>query len=876
MKKVIENMENEQEQDLRQALIKLAYTDVLTGMGNRVAFSEKMIEYNECESLICVVADINNLKLCNDRYGHIEGDKVIRDVAECIRQGFDDIGFVARIGGDEFCVLICKEDTETITKAIEDVQKLIEAKNKARVVPLSVSFGYAAREGLQESAEALFNRADAMMYDVKYRMKNEFPVYREELISNYLNVLKILQKSTDDYLFLWDIARDEFWYFDEIDREYEVHITGTPTVTAKEVERFVYAEDRQMIADDLQMVAAGIKAEHNLNYRWLNRKGEPVWINCRGRVIMDDKGKPFVMVGRVSDTLLRYLYNPMTKLFNKEKLFMDFSDNSIAEGYLMLVCIDNMANINLERGRSYGNQVIKKTAYVLEHCDRVQNVWHVEGNCFALYMDVSEEAEAEKIYQQLLDELAEICTISAGAVPNDGRTFESAHDLYAGAELTLEKAKAIGPKTLSFFTEEDFEKKVQSMRLLDELRTSVKSGCKGFYLHYQPLVLSGNYQIYGAEALLRYHSEVFGAVYPDEFIPLLEQSKLIKEVGIWVLETALHQCREWRKWLPKMHINVNFSAVQLEDYNVAERVLKVLERTHMPGEALTIELTESIQLHKVQYLNEIFRLWKEAGIELSIDDFGTGYASMGYLKELDVAEIKIPKLFVEHIDEETYNYRLISNMIHFAKNNDIRICCEGVEEIKELAVLEELAPNLIQGYLFARPCAAELFERSFLDTNGNDYRQHTRHLDEIYQYKNEVNAVHFDVSDILRETDMGVWIIRLKEDGHCEMYADETMERLLGVERKYTPRECYHFWFDRIQEGYKEYVTETIEYMMNVQKVVQLQYPWNHPKLGEVTVRCSGKRTADSDGMVTLKGYHRIADMIEERLATAYGKPTVN
>lgn len=863
MKRFIDDVEIEE--DIRRAMMKLAYTDALTGMGNRTAFNEKIKEYADCKRLACVVADVNNLKLCNDKYGHSEGDKMIQDTAECIEAAFEQLGSGYRIGGDEFCVLIRERGKEELLEALENVAALITERNKNRVMPLSVAFGFALREGTQESVETLFNRADEMMYDVKRRMKNEFPVYREEKISNYLNVLRILQKSTDDYLFLWDIDRDEFWYFEEIDREYDVHISDGPTVTAKEVERFVYPEDRQMIAEDLQRVANGVQKEHNLSYRWVNKKGEPVWINCRGQSIMDNKGKPFVMIGRVSDQILRYLYHPVTKLFNKEKLFLDYAEKNISSGYFMLACVDNLENINLERGRSYGDRVIWAAAQVLEHCVPIQNLWHVEGNRFAIYLPVGTTKEVEEIYRKLLKELTEICTISAGAVPGREGTFENIRDLYAGAELTLEKARTSGTKSLAFFSKEELEKKIQTMELLEELRCSAENGCKGFYLYYQPLVRSGNYQIYGAEALLRYHSEKFGVVYPDEFIPLLEQSKLIKEVGIWVLEQALCQCREWRKWMPKFHINVNFSVVQLSEPDIAERVLEVLEKTKMPGEALTIELTESIQLHRIQYLNEIFKVWRDTGINLSIDDFGTGYASLGYLKELNVDEIKIPKLFVEHIDEATYNYRLIRNMIDFAKNNNIRICCEGVEEIRELAVLEQLAPTLIQGYLFARPCESSMFERSFLNQEEDGCQAYAEHIQEIYQYKNDLNVVHFDVKDILRENDMGLWIIRIHEkNGYCEMYADETMERVLGVDKKYTPMECYHFWFDRIAEKYVDYVRRNVRYMCEAEKVVQLQYPWNHPTLGEVIVRCSGKRTEDADGMVTLKGCHRIVSTIEE------------
>ncbi len=843
----------------------LAYTDALTGLGSRMAFNEKLKEYRRAEKLACVVADVNNLKLCNDKYGHSEGDKIITDAADCICAAFDAIGTCYRIGGDEFCVLIKESTKAEIFGALEKVKSFIEEKNQNRELPLSVAFGYAMREGLTESVEELFNRSDEMMYDTKYRMKKEFSVYREEKISNYLNVLKILKNFTENYFFLWDIGRDEVWFLDDVDHEYAVHISEKPTITVKEMERFVHPADYPMFSEDMERIATGKQQKYKRNYRWINRKGEAVWVNCRGQVITDDEGKPFCMIGRISDQMLRYLYNPLTKLFNKEKMLQDFEDGNISNGYLMLASIDNLNNINLEQGRNHGDQVIKKCAEVMEYSGLIQYMWHTEGNCFALYLEVETETEVERIYNSLSEQLTGICTISAGAIFDHQEMFGYVQDLYACAEMTLEKAKGNGKKTLLFFEKKDLEEHKKTVQIFEELHQSVENGCNGFYLNYQPLVRSGNYQIYGAEALLRYHSKTLGEIYPDEFIPLLEQSKLINEVGLWILETALRQCSHWRKRFPEFHINVNFSVIQLSAPNIAEQVIEILKKTGVPGEALTIELTESIQLHGVQYLNEIFRVWREAGIELSIDDFGTGYASMGYLKELCVAEIKIDRMFVEEIGEATYNYRLISSMIDFAKHNNIRICCEGVEDIRELTVLEQLAPNLIQGYLFAKPCDKEMFEHSFIDGKAEEYEAYVQHIEEIYQYKSNLNVIHFDAKDILRETDMGLWIIRIREaEAYCEMHVDETMEHVLGVDKKYTPAECYQFWYSRIKPEYVAYVQKNVKYMTDVGKVVQLQYPWIHPQLGEVIVRCSGKRVEDSDGMITLKGYHRIVSNIEE------------
>ncbi len=855
------------EQKYQLELEKTAYSDALTQLGNRALFTRDLISLEEDQSASCVVADVNNLKPCNDRYGHKAGDAMLADAADCIQKAFERIGTCYRIGGDEFCVLIRDGNEKEILGTIERLQTLIADKNLHRNMPLSLACGYAVRENLNESMEQVFNRSDEMMYDVKYRMKKEFPVYSEERIKNYLNVLRILCKSTDSYLFLKDIGRDENWFFGDVNRDYDLLEDGQEMVSTAKMEKIVYPADREMLQEDLQEISLGQKQIHDMNYRWVNRRGEIVWINCRGTVINDDKGKPFVMIGRVSDKALQYLYHPLTKLFNKNKLLMDLENQFLAKdrGYFMLLGIDNLGSINLRHGRSYGDEVIKKCAQILEKKVTLQNVWHVESNCFAVYLDVETEEKVHEIYEELQHELTGLCTTSAGVVPNSKRMFGDAHSLYACGEMTFEKAKTSGARTILFCSQEDLEERIRIGQFLEEMQKSTQNNFEGFYLCYQPQMKAGNYHLFGAEALLRFRSKIHGEVYPDQFIPLLEQSKLINQVGLWILEEALLQCKKWRETVKNFHISVNFSVVQLKEKNIAEKVLEILEKTGLPGNVLTIEITESQQLHESRHFRSIIRTWRAAGIEVSIDDFGTGYASMSYLKELDINEIKIDRLFVSGIEEATYNYRLISNMIEFAKSNAIRICCEGVETTRELVVLETLSPTLIQGYLFSKPCESDGFEHTFIDNTAEEYKRKEEFVQKIYQDKEKAHVVYFNPKDILRENDLGLWLIRLNEkEQNFELHPDETMEHLLGLDRKYMPQECYEFWHSRIKEEYHEYVWQNVQRMMAADKVVQLQYPWMHPQLGEVMVQCSGKRVEDSDGMVTLEGYHRIISNIEE------------
>lgn len=705
------------EQEYQCELEKAAFEDALTGTGNRGAFRREMPLYEENHPHVAVmVADVNNLKFCNDRYGHKAGDKMIQDAADCIREAFAGMGKCYRIGGDEFCVLMPEQNAAEIEAALGRLQDQIDQKNQTRNMMLTIACGYAMRQDEKEGMEHIFNRADELMYEKKYSMKKEFPVYCEERIKNYRHVLEILSKSTSSYLFLLDIARDENWFFGDVDRDYDIREPGSPTNTTAQMLAITYPQDRTALMEDLQRIADGKQETHDMNYRWVNRKGEPVWINCRGTVIHDDKGKPFVMIGRVSDELLRHLYQPMTGLFNKTKLLMDLKQSILAEsqGSLMFINMDRMGDINLKHGRAYGDQVIIQCARRLERHPEVELIWHVENNCFVLYLKEKNPDRLRDFYDCISEELRDLCSLTAGVVPINADVFEDESNLYTCGEIVLERAKRSGTHAFAIFSQEELNHRIWKVKFTEEMRESIENGCEGFYLCYQPQICTGRYQLYGAEALLRYRSKSQEEVYPDTFIPLLEETRLIHPVGRWVLKTALEQCKKWREKIPDFHISVNFSPVQLKETRVAEDVLDILKASGLPGQALTVEITESTQLEKFQIYHEVFKKWSEAGISLSIDDFGTGYSNMAYLKKLDVDEIKIDRLFVSGLERATYNYRLISNMIDFAKGNDIRICCEGVENDQECQVLEDLSPDLMQGYFFARPCSTEAFEKTFV------------------------------------------------------------------------------------------------------------------------------------------------------------------
>jgi len=673
-------------------------------------------------------------------------------------------------------------------------------------------------------------------------------------------LIETINQSTDDYLFIWDIKADARWFFGNIDAHYDIRKNGSDTNSTQEMLRIIHPADRAAVLASLNAIADGKKDIHDMDYRWINRSGETVWINCHGTVIRDQQNAPHLMIGRVSEEKLRHLYNPLTALWNKDKLRQDLKGKlEQGKGYLMFLDIDGLAAINLSHGREYGDELLREVAALCENMDGVTTAYHIDHNYFALILDESSEQEVHRIYEAIKAAMVERCTLTASAVPIEKTLFFDETQLLDAINMTLKKAKSLSNNRLEFFSAEDLSRKISALALLEELKLGVENGYEGFELYYQPQVRAGSYEIYGVEALLRYNSKQRGRVFPDEFIPLLEQSRLIKDVGLWVLRKAAEQCRKWREQLPELRLSVNFSALQFEDVYLAEKVVKTLRETGLDYEALTIEITESVELHNSEQLANTMKALRAYHINFAIDDFGTGYANLGYLKQLNVDEIKIDRVFVSGIEKGSYNHKLVSNVIEFAKGNAIRTCCEGVESANELATLELLLPDVIQGYLFDKPNTAESIERAYMDREAPEYRKRLGFLQKIHELKEKMGILHFDPKDILRENGVGLWVMRLREAGtRRELHVDETMERLMALDKKYTPKDAYEYWASNLHPDYVSYVEEGLMTMVREGNAVQIEFPWLHPQLGDVLVRLSGKRANNSNGKIVLEGYCRI------------------
>lgn len=552
------------------------------------------------------------------------------------------------------------------------------------------------------------------------------PTKRRETIETYLETIRDLSKSTDDYLYLMDLDTHRAYFTNDIHLKYNVPPCGDEGIQVDEWSRTIYPRDSLAVAEDLQKILSGAKTTHNMEYRLIDHNGNRTWISCRGEVFCDAAGKPLFMLGRVSDTVLGSKTDSLTGLLNGRKYVEDIQTAIAqkADGCLLVLGLDNFKDINIKYGRMFGNHLLKTVAQTLEKIiSPVHLLYRLDGDHFGVNLISNSKETVEQVYTAIQKDVPAYCTLSAGAVLYHSEMAADGETLFQYAETALDRAKRQGKNMLVFFSPDDYEERKSTVELLTEMRASIQDNFHGFFLCYQPQVCTDTCRLFGAEALLRYESPTRGLVGPTEFIPLLEQSELICQVGRWVLRTALAMCLKWRQTIPDLHMSVNISYIQLRQKNIAQMVLDDLHASGLPGSALTLEVTESMQLEDYEYFNQIFFQWEQEGISIAIDDFGTGYSSLGYLKSMEIDEVKIDRCFVRGIQNSAYSYQLLNNTIDLARTTRIRVCCEGVETEDELLVLKELMPDTLQGYLFAVPYPQNDFEELYINSGSAEFRK---------------------------------------------------------------------------------------------------------------------------------------------------------
>ena len=323
------------------------------------------------------------------------------------------------------------------------------------------------------------------------------------------------------------------------------------------------------------------------------------------------------------------------------------------------------------------------------------------------------EVIAEKIRDALgrpylLKDYACLSTPSIGISLFNGHQ-ESVEELLKHADVAMYQAKASGRNTIRFFDPRMQESLDTHLALETDLRQALAG--QQFHLYYQIQVDSLRRPL-GAEALLRWQYPERGFVFPDQFIPLAEETGLIVPIGLWVLQTACAQLKIWQRdaLTRDLTLAVNVSAKQFRQADFVSQVQRALLESGAKPALLKLELTESTVLNNVDDTIAKMREIKMLGVSFSMDDFGTGYSSLQYLKRLPLDQIKIDKSFVMDITTDPNDAAIVQTIIAMTQALGLNVIAEGVETEEQLEFLDLRGCHAFQGYLFSKPVPVEAFE----------------------------------------------------------------------------------------------------------------------------------------------------------------------
>jgi diguanylate cyclase (GGDEF)-like protein len=432
------------------------------------------------------------------------------------------------------------------------------------------------------------------------------------------------------------------------------------------------------------------------------------------------------------DTTVRFLsyFDPHTGLA-KRSLFCERLGRLLARSgsrqagrAVAVMDVEQLSVINDSFGRHTGDLLLQHVADRLRrHFHDTELLAQFGGGTFAVALDVmTGAAEPMTILQGNLAavfgqpfeiegrEIPVIVKSGLALYPDDGK---DAAVLVQNAEAALRNARASGQRHFHYTLEQHSEV-VARLALQHKLRTAIER--RQFELHYQPKVNIKTRRIDGVEALVRWRDPESGLVLPAAFLPLLESTGLIAEVGDWVLEQAAKDCQHWPALgLPTVRVAVNISPVQLRSPDFAQRFLQVTRSWANAACGLDIEITEGALLDDCGADVKRLKLLRSAGVRIAIDDFGTGYSSLSRLSDLPIDTLKIDRTFISRLPDDGSGKTLVSTIISLAHAFGMTVVAEGVETEDQLGVLWELGCDQAQGFLFSRPVErdgfAELLEK---------------------------------------------------------------------------------------------------------------------------------------------------------------------
>jgi diguanylate cyclase (GGDEF)-like protein/PAS domain S-box-containing protein len=397
---------------------------------------------------------------------------------------------------------------------------------------------------------------------------------------------------------------------------------------------------------------------------------------------------------------------------------------------VLFVDLDRFKFVNDSLGHGVGDKLLQELAGRFRRVLRASDVLaRISGDEFVLLIHEAKDsaqtaAAARKILSSAIkpfllngQECRVTASIGIAMFPGDGEDEQS---LMKNADSAMYYAKEQGKNNFQFYSQDIKSSSLERLSLETHLRHALEH--HEFSLHYQAKLDLQNGAITGVEALLRWENPVLGAVSPNHFIPVAEETGLIVPIGKWVLRTACAQIVAWQKMgLPPICVAVNLSPRQFANERLLSEIAEVLKETGIPPHLLELEITEGMVIGDTAAAVHLLTAIKHLGVRLAIDDFGTGYSSLGQLKNFPIDTLKVDRSFIRDIVTNAEDKAITEAIIAIGKTLSMTVIAEGVETLEQEAFLRSHACDEIQGYYFSRPLPADKFAEMFSTyTPGQD------------------------------------------------------------------------------------------------------------------------------------------------------------
>jgi diguanylate cyclase (GGDEF)-like protein len=450
------------------------------------------------------------------------------------------------------------------------------------------------------------------------------------------------------------------------------------------------------------------------------------WIQSTGYPVLDASGSVVRVVGiseditaeqeRLAELDRLAFSDSLTGLANRGALVLEIEERCRrnAAFALMFIDLDRFKVLNDTLAHTAADRLLKSLSEHIQAALPPDTLLaRLGGDEFAVLIGDADKRRLAGIAKEVLAALARsgepsraeafvTASIGISVFPENGADHET---LLTSADVAMYAAKKAGRNGF-FFADKDSTERIVDFKLERDLPAALVN--RQFLLHYQAIHRPRTLEVHSVEALIRWRHPTRGLISPGTFIPILEETGFINEVGAWVMDEALRQLALWRRaGADSLGVSVNVSSRQLRDAAIVEVVKDALRRYELPGSSLQVELTESALMDNPALAQRTLSALKALGVRIAIDDFGTGYSSLRYLADFSPDTLKIDRSFVARLHEDHAAQKIVRGIIQMARALGVSVTAEGVEQTAQLEFLRHSACDLVQGFLLSRPVASE-------------------------------------------------------------------------------------------------------------------------------------------------------------------------